>query len=156
MINYVWPVPRAAGWLRVTFSELFKVGLMGFLGLCDWNTSSLTTTGGTINSWVPNGHSTSNWCRFDVDITSIGRKKISTNFHVISRNFFKRNFERRKIDVVWTCFVWRNFDGQKIDVISMYFFLNVILMDENSTSFWCTFSMQFRWIEYLYWCVFGR
>ena len=64
--------------------------------------------------------------RIHVDSTSILRRyveeQISTNFHVISMYFFRRNFGDRKIHVVSTYFFRCNFDGQKIHVVSTYFF----------------------------------
>ena len=88
----------------------------------------------------PNGQTTSNPRRFDVDITSIrwrpnfdefprhfrvlfrcsffNRRKI----HVVSTYFFRCNFTGRKIHVVSTYFFRRNLAGWKIHVVSTYFF----------------------------------
>ena len=70
----------------------------------------------------PNGHTTSNPRRFDVDITSIRRR---LNFDEFPRHFrvlFPCNFDGRKIQVVSTYFFRRNFAGRKIHVTSTYFF----------------------------------
>ena len=64
---------------------------------------------------LPNAHTISNPRRFNVDITSIGRRP---NFH----EFFWRNFAGRKIHVVSTYFLRRNVAGQKIHVVSTYLF----------------------------------
>ena len=58
----------------------------------------------------PNGHTTSNWRGFDVDVTSIRRRP---NFDEFPRRFH----------VLFRC----NFDGRNIHVDSTYFF-DVILM----------------------------
>ena len=71
---------------------------------------------------LPNGHSTSNPCRFHVDITSI---RWRPNFGEFRRHFhvlFRWNFANWKIQVVSMYFFWRNFDGRKIHVVSTYFF----------------------------------
>ena len=77
--------------------------------------------------------------RIDVDSTWIlhgyVEDQISTNFHVvstyffdvislieISTYFFRRNFDGRRIHVVFTYFFRCNFDGRKIRVVSTYFF----------------------------------
>ena len=119
LINYVWPISRVTGWLIVTFAGFFKADLTRFLGTCDSNSSTLITTGETINSWVPNRRNTSNWPRFDDDITFICQKE---NMNTFSRRFDKLfwcNFDRWKFDVVSTCFVRLNFVERKKDVISM-------------------------------------
>ena len=84
---------------------------------------------------MPNGHTTLNLRRFDVDITSIRRRPNFNEFHVISAYFFDVismvekstyffwcNFAGRKIHVVSTYFFRCNFDGQKIYIVSTYFF----------------------------------
>ena len=83
---------------------------------------------------MPNGHTTLNLRRFDVDITSIRRRPNFNEFHVISAYFFDVismvekstyffwcNFAGRKTHVVSTYFFRCNFDGWKIHVVSMYF-----------------------------------
>ena len=70
---------------------------------------------------LPKGHSTSNPCQYDVDITSIRRRP---SFDEFSRHFhelFRCNFADRKIHVVSTYFFRRNFGGRKIQVVSTYF-----------------------------------
>ena len=74
----------------------------------------------------PNGHTTSNPRRFDVDIRLICRRP---NFD---------EFPWRKIHVVFMHYFRCNFDGRKIHMVSMYFF-DVILMVEKSTLFPLTF-----------------
>ena len=92
----------------------------------------------------PNGHSTSNRRRFDVDITSICRRpnfaEFPRRFHVL----FQCNFADRKIKVISTYFVQCNFDGGKIHVVSTYFFrcnfdggkIHVV----STYFFWCNFD----------------
>ena len=89
---------------------------------------------------LPNGHTTSNPRRFDVDITLIRRRpnldKFPRHFHVL----FRCNFARRKIHVVstYSC----NFPGPKFHDVSTYFFctlflltfLDAVLMGKNSAS----------------------
>ena len=58
-------------WLIVSFSDFWKASLTEFSDLCDSNTSSVITIGGIMNGWVPNGHSTLNWHRMDVNIPLI-------------------------------------------------------------------------------------
>ena len=87
----------------------------------------------------PNGHTTSNPRRFNVDITSIRWRPNFDKFprrfrvfircksdcwkiHVVSTYFFRRNFAGRKIHVVSTYFSRCNFDGRKIYVDYTYFF----------------------------------
>ena len=80
-----------------------------------------------VSSNLPNGHTTSNPCRFDVDITSICRRP---NFDEFARHFrvpFRCNFDGRKMQVVFMYFFRRNFAGRKIHVISTY-------------SFWCNYD----------------
>ena len=70
----------------------------------------------------PNERTTSNRCRFDVDITSIRRRP---NFDEFPRRFhvlFRCNFSGRKIHVVSTYFFRCNFDGRKIHLVYAYFF----------------------------------
>ena len=90
-------------------------------------------------SFSPNGHTTSNRCRFDVDIMSIRRRPNFDDFprrfhvlfqcnftdrkiHVVSTHFFRSNFDGGKIHVVSTYFFRCNFDGGKIHLVSTYFF----------------------------------
>ena len=71
---------------------------------------------------LPNGRSTSNLCRFHVDITSI---RWRPNFGEFRRHFhvlFWWNFADWKIQVISMYLFWRNFDGRKIHVVSTYFF----------------------------------
>ena len=93
---------------------------------------------GTIVKVFPNGHTTSNRRRFDVDIMSIRQRpnfdEFPSRFHVL----FRCNFADRKIHVVSTYFFGCNFDGGKIHVVSTHF-LDVILMVEKSTLFPRTF-----------------
>ena len=86
----------------------------------------------------PNGHTTSNPRRFDVDITSICRRP---NFDKFPRHFrvlFRCDFAGRKIHVVSTYFFRCNFDGRKIHVVSRTF-ISVISMVEICTLFLLTF-----------------
>ena len=80
------------------------------------------TTGKHLCWSLPNGHTTSNPRRFDVDIASMRRRpnfdESPSHFHVL----FRRNFAGRKIHVVFKYFFRCNFDGQKIYVVSTYFF----------------------------------
>ena len=92
----------------------------------------------------PNGHSTSNRRRFDVDITWI---RWRPNFDKFPRHFqvlFRCNFADRKIYVVSTYFFRRNFDGWKIHVVFTYFFrcnFNGKKIHVVSTYFfWCNFD----------------
>ena len=77
---------------------------------------------GTIVKVFPNGHTTSNRRRFDVDIMSIRQRpnfdEFPSRFHVL----FRCNFADRKIHVVSTYFFGCNFDGGKIHVVSTHFF----------------------------------
>ena len=114
----------ACHWLNVgQFFGLFKAGLTGFLALCDSNIWNLIVTSGTNNSWVPKGHNTSNWRRFDVDITSIHWKKNIDEllrcldngviFGVILKGENLTSFRRAYFDVIsinkiWTS-LWRIF-----------------------------------------------
>ena len=92
----------------------------------------------------PNGHTTSNRRRSDVDIMSLSQRPNFDNFprrfdvlfrcnfadrkiHVVSTYFFRYNFDGPKIHVVSTYFFWRNFYGRKIHLVSTYFF-------------WCIFA----------------
>ena len=71
---------------------------------------------------IPNGHTMSNFRRFDVDIMAIHRR---ANFDEFARHFrvlFRCNIDGRKIHVVYTYFFRCNFDGRKIHDISTYFF----------------------------------
>ena len=136
MINFVWPVPRVISWLRVTFSEIFKASLRGSLGLRDSNSSNLITTGGIMKSRVNNEHNTLNRRWFNVNIMFIRQKKISTNIHVVSTNFFNvlrkddnpRLSGRALFDIVLMgknltmYFLQRNFGRRKSQVVLMYFF----------------------------------
>ena len=80
------------------------------------------TTGKHLCWSLPNGYTTSNPRRFDVDITSIRRSQISTNLQVIFTYFFRCNFDGQKIYVISTYFFRCNFAGRKIHVVSTYFF----------------------------------
>ena len=78
----------------------------------------------SFSSWSPNRHTMSNRRRFDIGITLICQKE---NMDEFLRHFdvlLRCNFNGRKIEDVWTYFVWRNFNGKKIDVVSMYFLNN--------------------------------
>ena len=71
---------------------------------------------------IPNGHTTSNRCRLDVDITLIRRRP---NFDEFSRHFhvpFRCNFADQEIHIVSTYFFQHNFDGRKIRIVSAYIF----------------------------------
>ena len=73
-------------------------------------------------SLEPNGHTTSNPRRFDVNITSICRRQ---NFDEFPRHFrvlFRCDFAGQKILVVSAYFLRCNFDGRKIHIVSAYFF----------------------------------
>ena len=80
------------------------------------------TTGKHLCWSLPNGCTTSNPRRFDVDITSIRWSQISTNLQVIFTYFFRCNFDGQKIHFFSTYFSWHNFTGQNIYVFSTYFF----------------------------------
>lgn len=97
------------------------------------------------------------WCTL-FNVVLMGKK--STSFqriwlgelsHVTSmlstlfRNY-PRYFVGQIIDVISISFLWHDFDGLKIVFILKYLFI-VILIDEISTSFDCTISMQFWRIE---------
>ena len=86
----------------------------------------------------PNGHTTSNRCGFDVDITSIRRRANFDQFPPHFRVLFRCNFDGRKIHVVSTYFFRCNFDGRKIHVVSRTF-ISVISMVEICTLFLLTF-----------------
>ena len=83
---------------------------------------------------LPKGHSTSNPCQYDVDITSIRRRPSFDEFPRHFHELFRCNFADRKVHVVPTYFFRRNFTGRKILVNSMYFF-GVISLVEKSTLF---------------------
>ena len=104
---------------------------------------------------LPNGDTTSNPRRFDVDITSIRPRPNFDEFprhfrvlfrcdfagwkiHVVSTYFFRCNFDGRKIHIVSTYFFRCNFDGRKIHVVSRTF-ISVISMVEICTLFLLTF-----------------
>ena len=76
----------------------------------------------TSKCYARNGHTTSNRCRFHVDIMTIRQRpnfdKFSRHFHVL----FRCNFADQKIQVVSTYFFRRNFNGQKIHFVFTYFF----------------------------------
>ena len=78
---------------------------------------------------LPNGYTTSNPRRFDVDITSISRRP---NFDEFPRHF----------RVLFRC----DFAGRKIHVVSTYFF-DVISMVEKSTLFPRTFFDVISMVE---------
>ena len=94
-----------------------------------------------MNSSVLNGPNTSNRRRFDVDITLLLRKENIDEFPRCFEEPFRCNFDKRKFDLLSTCFVRRNFDGWKIEVISMYSF-DVTFKGENPTSFRCPFFIM--------------
>ena len=72
---------------------------------------------------IPNGHSTLNQPRFDVDIMSIRQR---SNLDKFPRHFL----------ILFRC----NFADQKVHVVSRYFFFNLILLVEKSTLSPRTFS----------------
>ena len=95
---------------------------------------------------VPNGHTTSNPHRFDVEITLILR---SPKFDEFPRHFcvlFRCNFDGRKIHVVSTYCFWCDFDGRKIHVVSTYFyrcnFAGYKIHVVSTYSFWCNFHSR--------------
>ena len=87
---------------------------------------------------MPNRHTTSNPCQFNVHITSIRRRanfdEYPRHFHVFfdvislienprrSHVLFRRYFAGRKIDVISTYFYQCNFAGRKIHVVATYLF----------------------------------
>ena len=71
---------------------------------------------------IPDGNTTLNRCRFDVDITSIPWKPNLDEFPRCVHVLFRRNF-----------------DGQNIHVVPTLLFFDVISLVEKSTSFPCTF-----------------
>ena len=83
---------------------------------------------------LPKGHSTSNPCQYDVDITSIRRRPSFDEFPRHFHELFRCNFADRKVHVVPTYFFRSNFTDRKILVNSMYF-LGVISLVEKSTLF---------------------
>ena len=103
----------------------------------------------------PNGSTTSNPRRFDVDITSFVEDQILTNFHVLPRTFFdvislvekSTLFPRTFSDVIWlveksTLFPRTFFDVISIDEKSTLFpryFFDVISLVEKFTLFPRTF-----------------
>ena len=71
---------------------------------------------------IPNGHTMSNFRRFDVDIMAIHRR---ANFDEFARHFrvlFRCNIDGRKIHDISTYFFRWNFNGRKIHVLSTYFY----------------------------------
>ena len=104
----------------------------------------------------PNGHSTSDRRWFNVDITSLRRRPISKNFHVISTCFFdvillikkSTSFPRTFFDVISmvekstlfprTFFYVISF--HKISTVFLLSFFGVLLMIEEST-----LSLALRW-----------
>ena len=70
----------------------------------------------------PNGHTTSNRRRSDVDIMSLSQRPNFDNFPRRFDVLFRCNFADRKIHVVSTYFFRYNFDGRKVHVVSTYFF----------------------------------
>ena len=114
---------------------------------------------------IPNGHSTLNQPRFDVDIMSIRQRSNLDKFprhflilfrcnfadqkvHVISRYFFQPNFASRKIDIVSTYLLRCNFDGRwKSTLFACTIFDYVISMVENSTLFPHTFFNVISMVE---------
>ena len=69
----------------------------------------------------PNGHTTSNPRRFDVDVTSIRRRPNFDEFPLHFRVLFRCDFDGRKNHVDSTHFFWCNFDGRKMHIVSTYF-----------------------------------
>ena len=114
---------------------------------------------------IPNGHSTLNRSRFDVDIMSIRQRSNLDKFprhflilfrcnfadqkvHVVSRYFFQPNFASRKIDIVSTYLLRCNFDGRwKSTLFACTIFDYVISMVENSTLFPHTFFNVISMVE---------
>ena len=97
-------------------------------------TSVLAVSVLSFSNIFPNGDTTSNPRRFDVDITSIRRKP---NFDEFPRHFrvlFLCDFDGRKTHKVSTYFFWCNFDGRKIHIVSTYFF-DINSMVKKSTLF---------------------
>ena len=94
----------------------------------------------------PNGHTTSNPRRFDVDITSILRRPNFDEFPRHFRVFFRCDFDGRKIHVASTYFFRCNFSGRKIYAVSTYFF-DVISMVEKSALFPRTFFDAISMVE---------
>ena len=83
---------------------------------------------------IPNGVSTSNLRRFDVDITSIRWRPSFDGFPRHFHIFFRCNFADRKTHVVSTYYFRCNFDVQKSSLLLRTFF-GVILMVKKSTLF---------------------
>ena len=112
---------------------------------------------------LPNGHTTSNPHRFDVDIMLIRRRanfdEFPDHFHIL----FQCNFTDRKIHVVFTYFFRRNFADPKTTLFPRTFF-DVILLVEKFTLFPRTFfdvisiaKKNHVVLRYFYWCNFtGR
>ena len=96
-------------------------------------TSVLAASVLSFSNIFPNGHTTSNPRRFDVDITSIRRR---ANFDEFPRHF----------RVLFRC----NFDGRKIHVVSTYFF-DVISLVEKFTWFPRTFFDVISMVEKSTW-----
>ena len=95
---------------------------------------------------LPKGHSTSNPCQYDVDITSIRRRPSFDEFPRHFHELFRCNFADRKIHVVSTYFFRRNFGGRKIQVVSTYFlrcnFDGRKIRLATTHFFWCNFSRR--------------
>ena len=85
-------------------------------------TSVLAASVLSFSNIFPNGHTTSNPRRFDVDITSIRGKPNFDEFPLHFRLLFRRDFNGWKTHVVSTYFFWCNFDGRRIHIVSTYFF----------------------------------
>ena len=82
---------------------------------------------------LPNGHTTSNPCRFDVGITAIRRR---TNFDEFPRHFrvlFRYDFDGRKIHVVSRTFI-SVISMVEICTLFLLTFFDVILMGKDLTS----------------------
>ena len=120
-----------------------------------WSGPYYTTFWVNTGTYSPNGHTTSNPRRFDMDITSTRRRPNFDEFprhfhvlfrcdfagrkiHVVSTYFFRCNFDGRKIHIVSTYFFRCNFDGRKIHVVSRTF-ISVISMVEICKLFLLTF-----------------
>ena len=102
-----------------------------------------------------NGHTTSNWCRFHVNITLIHQGPNFDEFPVVSKYFFdvfsllekSRSFPRTIFDVILLIEMFRLFPRPFFDVISLVkkstlfllTFFDVILMVEECSLFARTF-----------------
>ena len=71
---------------------------------------------------LPNGHTTSNPCRIDIDITSIRQTPNFDKFPCYFSVLFQCNFDGRKIHVLSMHFFQSNFAGRKIEIFSTQFY----------------------------------